>query len=193
MTILLSVLLATVFTISTTLVAAAPAPQSLPTPTPTPFGIATPSTVEVLSGAMVGIPTSGILNAAQVKVLRSRFAKAQAIELYALEHRQQTELKELVASHKARRTEWEKREKALRHEMYAKNVPSKEMGQFIRDFVKRRKEFLKTLSDEKESRSKEYSVRSKSLRKSQTDARKEFEQYLSKWQTPPLSLWPSGS
>lgn len=149
---------------------------SSPSPSPSPSISASPEPVK--------------LTGAEVKSLLREFNRALHAELRALEHRQKFELKDLVSSQKARKYEWEAREREARRLFFAENEKGPARRAYIQDFLERRKTLHKMMKEEKRERTRTHEVRRKALREDQYVRSKEFQEFLNRGERPPERLWP---
>ena len=69
------------------------------------------------------------------KTLLKEFLRAQNTELAAVRHRQDSEIRELDASQKARRREWEEKERKNRKDFFASHLDGPERRVYIKDFL----------------------------------------------------------
>lgn len=127
----------------------------------------------------------------EARSLLSAFKKAQATELKALEHRQKFDLKELKASHSARKKEWEAREKEARHTYFKENTKGKLRRVYVKEFIQRRKALLSIFGDERARRKNEHQVRRNAVVEEQRAKLKMFQNALDQGVEPRRDLWPS--
>jgi len=146
-----------------------PVPSPNPSPDPSPLATVTP---------------------AEGKRLMSEFVKAQRTQLKAADHRQDLELKELSASHKARIKEWDSREKGLRRAFFKEHSTGPERRTYVQDFIKRRKAFRVGIAEERSTKVKDHELRRQQLREDHVAKLKEFEAILKRGERPPERLWP---
>ena len=122
--------------------------------------------------------------------MRREFAKAQKSQLKALDHRHQTETKELEASHKARLSEWQSKERIARREYFKSHTKGEEKRAYVEDFVARQQMFMNGMREERERRRAEQKARRTSLVDQQADSKKQFDEVLEKRERPSQVLWP---
>jgi hypothetical protein len=151
-----------------------------------------PSPSPVLSPLASPLPSSVALplNLGEMKELLGAFQKAQMTELRALEHQYRFELKELQASQSARLQEWERKEKESRHKYFKEHMDGPTRRTYIQDFIKRREAFRKSLSEERNVRTRDQTGRLTATRRDQAAKFHEFQKFLDKKVRPPLDLWP---
>ncbi len=122
--------------------------------------------------------------------LFKEFTQAQRIELKALAHRQAFEWKELEASQKARKREWDKKEKEGRHQFFEEHSQGTERRTYVKDFVQRRELFTKRFMEEKKQKNLEQLARLEAVRQNQKQKLQEFKKQIDQHQIPASSLWP---
>ncbi len=165
----------------------APSPTPSVSPSPGASASVSPSPTASASPSPLPPPT-----AAEIRQLRSEFARAQKAELDALKHRQSIDLTELKASQKARRKEWEHQEEAKRHEFFAKNPGGPARRQYMQDYRDRYRAMETILTDEMNRMKGDSSARYNSVKDDEAQKNKEFEEFLGKGLRPPRGLWPGG-
>ena len=127
------------------------------------------------------------------KKMLGEFLRAQSSEFKATKHRQELELKELKVSQTARQKEWEKHEQDARHKFFAENHRGQDRRAYIGDFMRRHRDFLQSLTDERNQKLRDQDARLVSQKKDQTSRLKEFEASLNRNQRPAASLWPGSN
>ena len=135
---------------------------------------------------------SKALSSGDAKQLLKEFRKSEGLQIRAMEHRHNLELKELKAAHAARQKEWYQREKDVRHKFFAEHTNGPDRRAFIKDFLERRKAFLKMISDEWSQRIRDQEVRFTSVKGDQAARLKEFQETLQRGEKPAARLWSSG-
>lgn len=136
-------------------------------------------------------PAAPALAPAEGKKLLGAFQRAQVAELRALQHRQSFELKDLAASQKSRRKEWEQRETQARHKFFAEHTKGPERRAYIKDFIERRKGYFQQLAEEKAQRRQEQKVRLASFKDDQKARFLDFKARVERGERPPTELWPA--
>lgn len=150
-----------------------PSPSPLPSSSPAPIAL---------------LPVK--LSPVEMKRLMQEFKKAQRSEFAAAEHRNRFDTKELWASQKARQKEWEIRERDARHKYFSDHKKGNERREYIKDFIERRKNFLKMLAEERNLRHNEQTVHLKAIKDDQDSKTKEFKNILDRQERPDAKLWP---
>ncbi len=130
------------------------------------------------------------LTQAERAMLISELQRAQRSEYRSIEHRFKLEIKEMLASQKARFREWNETEKIARRKFFSENEKGPERRTYIQDFQKRRNDFIQLMADEKARRTAEQGARLESLRLDHSSKLKEFREFISRGERPPQSLWP---
>lgn len=131
------------------------------------------------------------LNVAQKAMLRLRLSRAQYSERRALEHKYRMQQKELKASIAAREAEFKKSEIEEFKKFRATSPKGDKNREYVKQMHQRKKAFRETLAEEKAQRKREQDARLSALKTEQSEKFKEFNEYLTRGETPPLSLWPS--
>ena len=127
----------------------------------------------------------------EAKTLLKEFLKAQASELKAIEHRTRFELKELKSSQDTRQREWKKAEDDARHTFFEVHNQGPERRTYIQDFIKRRDQFRRSLSDERTQKTQEKELNGVQVRQKQLLNLNEFKKSLERKERPDPGLWPS--
>ena len=123
--------------------------------------------------------------------LRKKFVQTLKDELKALDHRQSSEWKELKASHKARESEFKKKEDDSRHAFFKDHHDGPSQRECVQGFLERRKGLRAVLKQELDAKKREQGVRRDALVKEQAERNAAFEKALSSGQRPDASLWKS--
>lgn len=153
----------------------------IPSPSPSPCVCTCP-------GPQDGKPT---LSPKDITSLLTEFKKAQALELKALDHRHKFQIRDLVATQKSRRKDWEKKEQEARRAYFKEHIKGPERREYVADFIKRRKLLLEMFANEKNERQQAQMIRRKALADEQSSKLKEFQDALKSGTRPPEDLWPA--
>jgi hypothetical protein len=149
------------------------------------------------SGAPTAVPSPGPssvmkLTPSEASRLLQEFQKAQDVEIQALKHQHQAEMKELDASLKARYKDWVAKEQDARHRFLSGNPDLKrdEKRAYIADYRVREKAFLQFQKSERAERLRTQDARMGSVKADQASRLKEFKDELAQGKIPPIKLWP---
>lgn len=122
--------------------------------------------------------------------LQYQYDKALSIELEALRQRGKKDLSELKLAQGVALKAWEEKEKVDRKQYFRDHPRSEERRAYIRDFVQRRNNFLKSQEEVKNQRAQSLEIELKALRAAHNIKLKEFKNFLMQGQEPPQELWP---
>lgn len=122
--------------------------------------------------------------------LRTEFIRALQNEVQAMRQRHRGEDADLRASQKARRKDFERREREERKEFFKANPEPAKKRDFVRDFVTRRKALTKLMAEELKARRAEHRAAERALTDDQKRRLKEFDEAVSAGHRPDDGLWP---
>ncbi len=122
--------------------------------------------------------------------LRAAFVSALQSEAQGLRQRIRVESSDLRASQKARRKEFEVRERDARKLFFKENAQPAKRREYVKDFISRRKALAQLLSDELKTRKLEHKASEDSLRADQKRRLAEFDAEIAAGRRPSDLLWP---
>jgi hypothetical protein len=122
--------------------------------------------------------------------LRTEFIRALQNEVKAMRQRHRGESADLKASQKARRKDFERRERDERRAFFKANPEPARKREYVRDFVLRRKALSRLMVDELKTRRAEHRAAERALTDDQKRRLKEFDEAVNAGQRPDDGLWP---
>ena len=125
----------------------------------------------------------------EIKRVRSEFKKHQSQEFSSLKDRQAREWKEGVAQRKARKKEWDDRERAARRAFFQQNPKGHDRRAYIHDFMDRRNAFYQSLKDEETRQKAEQEHEKSALLDAQKTHLQELEAAFGRGLRPAPSVW----
>jgi hypothetical protein len=160
------------------LVEARGAPSAFPSASPPPSPV-------------VSASPSASLTPREAKQWLAEFTKAQRTELKALDHRHQSELRELKASQAARFKEFWAKEREQQREYFKTTEKGVEKRDYVHHMNGRRQQFQAALKAEFAQRQQQQAVRKQAVRKDQEARLLEAHKYLDRGERPPTWVWPT--
>lgn len=116
--------------------------------------------------------------------LRAAFVLALQSEVQGLRQRIRVESIDLKASQKARRKEFEVRERGARKTFFKENTQPAKRREFVKDFIARRKSLSQLMADELKTRKAEQKTAEESLRAEQKRRLAEFDAEIAAGRRP---------
>jgi hypothetical protein len=142
------------------------------------------------SGSTGGGPSPTGSSGYDRKFMTSEFKHAQDSELKAFESKEKSEANAMAASQKARRSDFERKERTDRQKFFKDPHTGVEKRAYVKSMLARRDELKKKLSDEKAQYQKDAEERLEALVDDQQRKRDAFQTALKKGERPADNLWP---
>lgn len=164
--------------------AADPPHQSPVRPSPSPSPLVTSC------DCSAQCPKEPKLNYKEKKQLLKQFSAALKLERKAFDHRLRLEIRDLKTAQKAKRREWDAREKEARHRFFKEYPKGEDRRMYIQQFMARRQSFLSGQTAGGGQRKAEQDQRRNGLKADQDKRMLQFKDSLMDDRRPPEQLWP---